>query len=252
MKFGAFFAGITAYGKAFSFIGKHRLHRFYIIPGIFGILVFLFLGMAFLYSAPAFAEWVISALPEWLQAGFFHALIQILIYLVSGLFAFILSRYVVMILLSPVMSRLSEITEEILSGRKAKGSGIVGMIGDIFRSLRLNIRNFFRQLFFSLLLSLIPVLNVASPFTLFLLESYYSGFNLMDYTMERKRMGIGAAVKFVRPNRMMASGLGMAFSLLMLVPVIGWMFAPVLGTVAATMLTLEELEHKEVVKYDSE
>ena len=62
MKFEAFIAGIAAYGRAFSFIGKHRLHRFYIIPGIFGFLFFLAAALVILHWIPMLAEYIFSFL----------------------------------------------------------------------------------------------------------------------------------------------------------------------------------------------
>lgn len=242
MKFEAFFSGITAYGRAFTFIGKHKLHRFFIVPGIFGFLFFLAMGIATLYLVPIIAEFILSFIPADLLNSVFQTLVKIFLYLLSGTVALISSRYVVMVVLSPVLSHLSEVTEEAMYGKKVKGPGILGMLSDVFRALRLNIRIFFRQLFFSILLSLIPFVNAASPFTLFIVESYYAGFNLMDFTLERKRMRVRDSIKFVRKNRMLTTGLGIVFSLLIFIPVLGWMMAPVLGTVAATLETLKEMD----------
>ena len=54
-------------------------------------------------------------------------------------------------------------------------------------------------------------------------------------------MGVRESVRFVKANRMLAIGNGMVFVLL-LMTVVGFLFALPLGTAAGAVVTLEELE----------
>ena len=141
-----FLTGLRAYGDAFRFIGKHHLSRFFLIPGILSLLFVAVILGAGLHWFPDFAQTLISYYPDWLNAGILRFLTHTIIWALGLFVGIITSKYVALILLSPVMSHLSEITEEILSGRKKQSPGMRGMLSDISRSLRLNIRNFIYEI----------------------------------------------------------------------------------------------------------
>ena len=42
-----------------------------------------------------------------------------------------------------------------------------------------------------------------------------------------------------------STGVGAGYILLMLIPLVGWMFAPTFGTVAGTLVAIDELEFRE-------
>jgi len=62
----------------------------------------------------------------------------------------------------------------------------------------------------------------------------------MDYTLER-HFSIGESVRFVRANRWLAVGNGAVFMLILMTG-IGFLLAPPLATVAATIETAKRLE----------
>ena len=47
---------------------------------------------------------------------------------------------------------------------------------------------------------------------------------------------------FVKERKSLSIGLGSGYLLLMMIPFVGWMFAPTFGTVAGTLKAVEELE----------
>ena len=112
----------------------------------------------------------------------------------------------------------------------------------------LNLRNLFFSLIFTLLawlLVFIPVVGaLVSMVLIILIQSYYGGFSLMDYTLERRRYSVSESIKFSKHHRSLATGLGGGFMLLALVPVVGWFAAPTYGTVAATLASLEKIEQE--------
>ncbi len=251
MPSGHFFRGIQSYSKAIRFIQKHRLYRYLILPGILGLLFFLVLFILLLKLVPMLMDGLIGFLPDFMQSGFFHFLGSSLLWIITLIISFITTKYVILIILSPVMSHISEVTEEALMGKKVPSPGIMGILKDIIRSLRINLRNFFWEMASCLFLTSIPVLNFAAPVTVIFTQSYFAGFNLIDFTLERKRMQVKDSVQFMRNHRGLGMGLGIVFYAIMFIPVAGWVVAPLLGTVASTLEVLKVLQEESEPGSDS-
>ena len=58
---------------------------------------------------------------------------------------------------------------------------------------------------------------------------------MMDYNNERHRLSIREGTRLIRRNGVLTVSNGAVFDLLMLIPVIGITFAPILGCVGATL-----------------
>ena len=94
--------------------------------------------------------------------------------------------------MAPVMAYLSEKTEQILTG-KAFPFNLGQFMKDVFRGIVMALRNLVIELFLTaclLLLAFVPVIGISSTFLIFLVESYFLGFSMLDYYYERKRYTI--------------------------------------------------------------
>jgi len=124
-------------------------------------------------------------------------------------FAFI-SGYIVIIIMAPVLSYLSEKTEKILTGNKYNAN-FLQIIKDILRGVFIALRNLFIYLLFVVLMffiSFIPVIGLFSPFVLFIISSYFYGFSFIDYINERQKLTIKKSVANIRQNKGIALGIG--------------------------------------------
>ena len=74
------------------------------------------------------------------------------------------------------------------------------------------------------------------------MQSKYLGYGLMDFPLEHRGLSVKQSDDFVRRHRPLSTGLGAGYLLLMMIPIVGWMFAPTFGTVAGTLKALEALE----------
>lgn len=225
--------GIAAYGEANRILFKHNLFKYMVIPAIVSLLyaVLYFIGAASLSGRlPDFENglpWYLS----WL--GSTAAWVVWTLYWVAAVGFFMVTyKMVAQIVLSPFLSQLSEAVAEKEFGGAPVKTGWAEAIKDIQRSILLSLRNILREVFFGLVVSLIPV---AGSFLALGVSGYYSGFNFMDYTMERHRMSIGHSVAFVRKHRGLATGLGLVCNLGMYIPVIGWIIMPTYATIASTV-----------------
>ncbi len=230
-------SGIADYGKAISHISKNGLWGYILLPGILSVII---------GAAVATTAWGLSDNFGELLVGFwkwewgYDTVVKIAQFF--GLFlmlAFgaIVYKQLLMVLLAPFMSLLSEKVENQLNGKPNRSNLSINKIfSDLIRGLRIAIRNIIREVSATIFLLIIGLIPVFTPFTtilIFLIQSYYAGFGNLDFTLERHK-NYSDSVRFVKQNRGYAVGNGIVFMLLFL-SVVGFLFALPLGTVAATI-----------------
>ncbi len=240
--------GALSYIKAFEIIGRYNLWIYFLAPALVSIV----LGISILGTAWGISgnlgDWLISLYPwEWGKAALekiatvFGAIFVIAI----GLIIF---RQLVIALASPFMSPMSEKIEMRMSGTKQEVPfSFSKFMSDLVRGLSIALRNIIRELFFTLVLFLLGLIPVFTPFTsilIFIVQAYYAGFGNMDFTLER-HYKVRGSVRFVRRNWGLAIGNGAIFLLLLLTG-IGFLFAIPLGAAAATTETLKRLDKEAV------
>ena len=148
--------------------------------------------------------------------------------------------YIVLILMSPIYSWLSERTEAALSGKQYPFSWRQ-LCWEIFRGIGIALRNMVLQFLFSLLFflcSFIPLIGLLMPIALFLTSAYFYGFSFMDYAIERKRYNIKQSIRYVNKNRGVVTGIGCIYALALMIPWLGTMlccFVSLLAVVASVI-----------------
>jgi CysZ protein len=244
--FNDLFLSIKSYGSAYRFIKQHSLWQYFFFP----LLIGLTLGIGAYLGIEILVAEVTSITNNWLEVdtnaddwwnigkGAIAFAAKYLVKIGLVLLYLTISKYVVLIVVSPVLALLSEKVDQIITGKEFPFNGDQ-FFRDVLRGIFMAIRNMcyeFGIIFLVLILSVF--LPFISPFTaafLILVEFYFYGFSLMDYTNERKRLKVRDSVRYVRQNKGLAVGNGAIFSLIFLIPVLGVVIAPVLGVVAATL-----------------
>lgn len=152
-------------------------------------------------------------------------------------FYFSLFKYLFLIVGSPLFAYLSEKTEAILDGKDFPFS-FIQLLKDIVRGIKLALRNTLWQTVYTisiLILSFIPVVGWITPIIALLIECYYYGFSMLDYSCERHKLSPPQSVAFVGNHKGLAIGNGIIFYAMHLIPVLGWVLAPAYAVVASTL-----------------
>ena len=210
-----FLFGMKAYIKAINFIIEYKLYWYLIFPAILMLIIYKLGSMVKNNRVVPEAENMNEIV--WYLL---YVLIEISVALLLMKFA----KYLVVVILSPLISHLSMKTEKILTGNTYPFS-LSQLIHDIKRAMRIVIRNFMWEYFFFLIIFLVSVLGWDDPksspifYLTFVIGFFYYGFAFMDYINERRRLDIDASIVFVRNNRGLAIAIGSIYSLLILVPV---------------------------------
>ncbi len=236
---------IQAYFEAHRFIRKHNLWKWILVPGIIYAILFM-IGMHFFSETSSnLIESIIlrTGLKGWLDShdnsflGFLFTIGALLVWLILMLFYFSLFKYFFLIVGSPLFAYLSEKTEAIIEGTDIPFS-LSLLLKDMLRGIRLAIRNSLWQTVYVLsilLLSIIPLVGWLTPILALLVECYYYGFSMLDYSMERHRKSPAESIFFIGNHKGLAIGNGLVFYLMHLLPFVGWVLAPAYAVVAATL-----------------
>lgn len=236
---------IESYFRAHRFISSHKLWKWIILPGLLYMLLFAAGMYFFVLSSNSAVSWLsnLIGIENWLQAQ--HNAFLSFIFLMGGImlriillfFYFSLFKYLFLIVGSPLFAYLSEKTEALLEG-KDYPFNLKQMVKDMFRGIRLAIRNSLWQTVYTvsiLLLSLVPVAGWITPMLALFIECYYYGFSMLDYSCERHKLSPSETVAFISKHKGLAIGNGLMFYIMHIVPIIGWILAPAYAVVAATL-----------------
>jgi CysZ protein len=134
------------------------------------------------------------------------------------------AKYLVVILLSPLLSHLSQKVEFLITGNTYAFS-FRQLIHDVKRGFRIAIRNIMWEYFFFLIVYLVAWLGWEeakdSPlfYLIFVIGFYYYGFSFLDYVNERLQLNIEQSIQFARKNRGLALAIGAIYSIMIWVPV---------------------------------
>ena len=236
---------IESYFRAHQFIRKHRLWKWILLPGLLYMVLFAAGMYFFVVSSNNVVSYLskVIGIDSWLQMqrnaflSFIFLMGGIMLRIILLFFYFSLFKYLFLIVGSPLFAYLSEKTEAILEG-KDYPFNLKQILKDIFRGIRLAIRNSLWQTVYTisiLILSLFPVIGWITPVIALFIECYYYGFSMLDYSCERHKLSPSESVAFIGKHRGLAIGNGLLFYVMHIVPIIGWIFAPAYAVVAATL-----------------
>ncbi len=194
---------------------KHGLYLYIIIPAV--LMILLYKGGELLVSRHTLSE--VSTMSEIIWYVF-----MLLIDITLGLMLMTFAKFMVVIILSPLLAYLSERCENILTGNTYPFN-LEQFWKDIKRAIRLALRNMFRQYLIILPIYLVAWLIWDNPsetplmWIIFLVSSYYYGFSFIDYINERRKLDYMKSIEFVKAHKGLAVSIGGCYALMIFGPV---------------------------------
>jgi len=249
--------GFSGFFRAFGFAFRNGMGWLFLVPALLWVL--LAYGLYHVMQGPVdqLSHWVSGymALPVvdeeqgwWSDVKAFingarDLVVSIILKLAIGYLLFIANKYIVLVLLSPLLAYASERTEEILTGTAFPFSW-GQLTKDALRGALIALRNGAMELAITIgiwvLTLFVPLIAPLSFILLFMVSAYFYGFSMFDYVFERRRMRIGESVRAVNSRMGLVMANGMVFSLMMKVPLFGLMFAPVMASIGAVLAVVKK------------
>ena len=249
---------IQGYFDAYRLVKDKQLWKWIIIPGVINSLLLVVFFYYFMSSYNEATRWIFDKInlrswlehsfDSWLNFLFIMGKVFLDILLIFACFSFY--KFFFLIIASPVFSLLSEKSNQISGSSEFIIESRV-LSHDIIRGIKVSVKNLCWQFIYIiglLLLSIIPIAGWISPLLLISIDCYFLGFSMLDYSNERKKLGIAQSADLISHHRGLAIGNGLIFYLLHLVPVLGWIFAPGFAVIAAT-LSLHRAQEQKLIHY---
>lgn len=243
------FLSIRSFFGTLDFIGQHRLRGFLVIPALINLTIFIGIGMlAYYYSGELItyfttlfeidSDTTVNAITQF----FLSLLIRIIV-----VFIYLkIYRYTILILMAPVLAIMADRIHSINTG-KSQTFNLKKVMTDAMRGMGIALQNIVRELTLTVLLLIsaliIPILSPFVPIVIFAVESYYYGFSMIDYFNELKQLSAKESRKMIWAHKGLALGNGAMFNILLLIPVIGVMTAPLIA-LTASHLALAKVSDK--------
>jgi CysZ protein len=245
--------GVSAFFRATLFLFKNGMGWWYMVPVLIYFVLFLvsFFGFS-QWASPNIENWVASRLNIPLATENINWWYSLRVFLTKSAVFFsgwivklliitLLSKvmkYVILIIMSPVLAYISEKTEAILTN-KENPFDPVQFLKDATRGVFFALRSLTAEL--AIILGIgaigffIPILFPFIPLFLFIINCFYIGVSLMDYVLERRKYSVRQSMIFMRKNKGILIGVGCMFNLIYQLPFIGIVVAPINGAVAAVL-----------------
>ncbi|MFA0960635.1 EI24 domain-containing protein [Roseivirga sp. BDSF3-8] len=250
-----FWVGFRKYPAAWRFLKEHGLMPWLWGTALCNLVLFSVTIWLALYFATDLTDYL-TALTGWEaeETGWRSALQVILLFLIRVVFVLIcfkVYRYLVLTVMAPVLAFLSEEIQERLTGYYKPFSWPT-LWRDTRRGIAIALINFIIEIGLTILLVLVgwvvPLLAPFVPPVIFIVESYFIGFSMLDYRNEFIGLGSKESRRSINRHYGLVLGNGVMFNLMMFVPVIGVLIAPVLSLTAAG-LAYNEIDNPENYAY---
>ena len=251
--------GIRGFTRAFGFAMRNGLWWMFLMPVVLWLLFAGGIAWVSAGAVDAVSGWVSGSCGISVPAtdrtglvgawddvkGFFGSardtLVSVTVKL-ALLFLFgLVGKYLVLILLSPLLAYASERTEEIVTSRTIPFR-LGRLLMDAGRGVLMALRNGTLELAINVLVwagtFFLAALAPISAACLWLVSSWFYGFSMFDYVFERQRLGIRASARAARERRGIVLANGILFNLLMNPPFVHWFFGPVLSALCFSIVPI--------------
>lgn len=220
-----------------------KLRPFVLIPLAVNIAIFATLiGYGLSYLGGLMDQWL-GWIPDWLS--FIEWILWPLIGIAVSLITGYLFTAVALIIASPFNSLLAEKAEELITGQpvdalESFGAALMEVPRAVIREIS-KLLYYLPMAAFVLLLTIVPIVNVASPLLWFFLGAWMMSIQFVDYPVDNHRMGFGEVKEACRRRRLSSLGFGGLVALCTGIPVLNFFVVPA-AVVGATALWAEELK----------
>ncbi len=246
------------YWRAFRFIVSHNLWKLLVIPAIINLII-AFLIIVFAIKTSSFiVENVLENFQSTSSDRAVHSLIEgVLMVVIRALVFFVylkIYRYIALILLAPVFSIISSRVQAIATG-PSKNICTGKYLSDCTRGMKIAFRNFFIEITLSTSIIIISFLIAwimpLAPIAILVLESYFVGYSMADYRNEYLGINSRESRKLINNYSGLVIGNGLIFNILILIPLLGVLFAPALALIASG-LSINYLEKRKHILCNSD
>lgn len=230
--------------ETFDVIRDAKLKKYYFLPGIINMaLVYLLYQVSKLISKGVYTQ-----LENLFKINSYESIaylaIKILVVFVAFLLYFFVYKALLLVILSPFLSYISERVETHVT-KKEFNFTLKENIHFISRGVVVSLSSLLKEAVATLVfltLSVITPLNLFTPFFIFLVQCYFIGFSFIDYALERHGFSSKEGTSFLRKNALFSIINGGIFVAILVIPIVGVFIAPLVSAVSINLGTIKILK----------
>lgn len=239
------------YLEAFKVIDKYKFWKYLIVPAICSGIIFAFTIWFAWKTSDELLSFAIVKFKLGEDFTYINTFLEfIVIVFIRGLVFFLylkIYRYLLLFLLAPEFSFLTDVLHKTVTNEK-HGFKFKKYFSDVFRGVKIALRNFLLEIFFTFLIIVLAIIVTWTipllPFLIMVIESYFFGFAMADYRNEFFNIKEKESRQLIDSHKGLVIGNGIFFNVALLIPVLGVFFAPVFALVAMG-LSLNHVEQQE-------
>jgi CysZ protein len=230
--------------RGFGLIQRKGVRHYAYLPIAINTILFSF---AIWYGINGFDQWMASLMPSWLPDWLTSALMWILWPIFTALLmliVFFTFSIIANILAAPFNGALAEAVEIKLSGETPPSFNWQQVMKDAPKMIFNEIRKLVYLIIWVIplvILSFIPVLNIASPVLWVLFSSWVLALDYHDYPMGNHQLLFREQRGILRNKRSLALGFGLATLAATMIPIVNFFVIPA-AVAGATALFVENLK----------
>ncbi len=237
-------SGLSYLPAGFRLLLRPALWPYLLLPLGINVLVFGLLLWLAADQFGALVDMLLPTLPDWL--AWLAWLLWLLFVLVAAMITFFTFSVVANIIAAPFNGLLAEAVERLLTGQAPPPGG---SLWQALRSAPLAVADEVRKLgYFALwaipllVLSLVPVVNLAAPLLWGLFSAWMLALEYLDYPLGNQGMRFAAQRRLLRSQPLLALGFGGGVLLVTMLPLLNLLVMPA-AVAGATRLWVERLRH---------
>lgn len=249
---------LVFYWRAYRFIDTHDLWRLLIWPAIITLCITVVIVVVALRTSGFIVNQFLAHLQFDNQDKDILKVIEglIIVTIRALVFFFYLKiyRYLILILLAPVFTSISLKVQTIATGKIRKPTAKMYLL-DCGRGIQIGLRNFLLEVVLSTLIMAAAFITAwmipLAPLMILILESYFTGYALTDYRNEHFGLSERKSRRLMHNYPGLIIGNGLFFNIMLLIPILGTLFAPAFALIASG-LAMDYLEKRKQILCSSD
>lgn len=234
--------------RGLAMLPQPGIRRFVVIPLLVNLLLF---GGAIALLLSQFNGWIDTLMSAWLPDWSWLDWLRYLLWPLFALLILVVVYYsfavVANLIAAPFNGLLAEKVERNLRGVVTSEDGWAELARILPRALARELAKlayYLPRVLLLLVLSFVPVLNLAMPLVWFLFGAWMMAIQYCDYPMDNNRVSFAAMRQLLKARRIPALGFGSLVQFGMLVPVLNLILMPA-AVIGATLFWIEEYNASE-------
>jgi CysZ protein len=232
-------SGPAYFFEGFKVIFQPKIRRYVYIPLFINFILFIGIWYAGFHYTDVMNHWIDAHIPTWLHW------INWLIYIVVGIILLVATAYlfgaIAIIIGSPFYGMLAENVQNKYSENKVPESGWGETVAMVPKSIAREIRkvlSYIPLLIVVIILSFVPVINMANSVLWFLFGAWVQRIQFFDYPLDANKKSFYDLKQYLKQYRTQTFSFGMITMLFMMIPVINIIAIPA-AVAGATLFYIE-------------